>query len=107
MKDLVPGPGQHVGLLGRDRECALLDGLVADVQRSQSRPLVLRGEAGIGKTALLESLTRSASGLMVVRAAGTESEMELPYAGLHQLCATLLDRAQMLPAPQRLALEVV
>ena len=107
MKDRVPGPGQRVGLLGRERECALLDQLVADVRHGRSRPLVLRGEAGIGKTALLEYLIGSGSDLTVVRAAGTESEMELPYASLHQLCATILDRAQTLPPPQRVALDVV
>jgi AAA ATPase domain len=69
--------------------------------------LVLRGEAGIGKTALLESLIESASDLTVVRAVGVESEMELAYASLHQLCAPLLDRLERLPAPQRQALEIV
>ena len=68
---------------------------------------MLRGEAGIGKTALLEYLVESASDLTVVRAVGVESEMELAYAGLHQLCAPLLDRLERLPAPQRQALEIV
>ena len=67
----------------------------------------MRGEAGIGKTALLEYLVESASDLTVVRAVGVESEMELAYAGLHQLCAPLLDRLERLPAPQRQALEIV
>ena len=68
---------------------------------------MLRGEAGIGKTALLEYLVASASDLTVVRAVGVESEMELAYAGLHQLCGTILDRLERLPAPQRHALEIV
>jgi signal transduction histidine kinase len=67
---------------------------------------VVRGEAGIGKTALLEYLVRSASDLTVLRAVGVESEMELAYAGLHQLCASLLDRLDRLPTPQRQALEI-
>ena len=75
--------------------------------RGQSRSLLVRGEAGIGKTALLEYLVESASDLTVVRAVGVESEMELTYAGLHQLCAPLLDRVERLPGPQRQALEVV
>ena len=65
---------------------------------------MLRGEAGVGKTALLEYLLDQASGCRVVRAAGAESEMELAYAGLQQLCAPLLDRLDALPGPQREAL---
>ncbi len=68
---------------------------------------MLHGEAGIGKTALLEYLIASASDVTVVRASGVESEMELAYSGLHQLCGTILDRLEKLPAPQRLALEIV
>jgi DNA-binding CsgD family transcriptional regulator len=69
--------------------------------------LVLRGEAGIGKTALLDYLTAAAPDVNVVRAVGVESEMELAYAGLHQLCAPILNRLGALPTPQRDALEVV
>ncbi len=94
-------------LLGRARECALLDGLIRDIRRGESRSLVLRGEAGIGKTALLDYLIAAASDLMVVRAVGVESEMELAYAGLHQLCGPLLSRLESLPGPQRQALEIV
>ena len=94
-------------LRGRASECALLDDLVSAVRRGESRSLVLRGEAGIGKTALLEYLVASASDLTVVRAVGVESEMELAYASLHQLCGPLLDRLERLPAPQRQALEIV
>src|SRR6201982_4008867 len=91
---------------GRADERALLDGLVGDICRGDSRSLVLWGEAGIGKTALLEYLIESASDLTVVRGAGVESEMELAYASLHQLCAPLLDRLERLPAPQRDALGI-
>ena len=107
MEDRFPGPERHTSLAGRGRECALLDGLVGAIRRGESRSLVLRGEAGIGKTALLEYLIESASDLTVVRAVGVESEMELAHASLHQLCAPLLDRLERLPAPQRDALRVV
>ena len=101
----VPGPPG--GLRGRTSECALLDDFVSAIRRGESRSVVLRGEAGIGKTALLEYLVTSASDLRVVRAVGVESEMELAFASLHQLCAPLLDRIEELPAPQRRALETV
>jgi DNA-binding CsgD family transcriptional regulator len=100
-------PGRHPALRGRARECALLDDLLLAVRRGESRSLVLRGEAGIGKTALLEYLIASAPDLTIVRAAGVESEMELAYASLHQLCGPLLDRLGRLPAPQRQAMEIV
>ncbi|MGA2014391.1 MAG: ATP-binding protein, partial [Solirubrobacteraceae bacterium] len=100
-------PWQHTSPRGRANECALLDDFAGAVRRGESRSLVVRGEAGIGKTVLLEYLVASASDLTVLRAAGVESEMELAYAGLHQLCAPLLDRLGMLPAPQRQALEIV
>ena len=92
------------GLLGRRSECAALDQLVASVRAGSSRALVLRGEAGVGKSALLEYLAQHSSGCGVARAAGVESEMELAYAGLQQLCAPFLDRAERLPGPQRDAL---
>ena len=91
------------GLRGRTDECALLDGLVSAIRRGESRSLILRGEAGIGKTALLEYLVASAADLKVVRAVGAESEMELAYASLQQLCAPLLDPLKSLPTPQRQA----
>src|SRR4051794_3290015 len=100
-------PAGQVGLRGRASECALLDELLAAIRRGESRSLVLRGEPGIGKTALLEYLIASASGLTVVRAVGVESEMELGFASLHQLCAPLLDRLPELPGPQRRAVEIV
>jgi DNA-binding CsgD family transcriptional regulator len=101
------GLGRHTGLLGRSSERVLLDGLVSAIGQGESRSLVLRGEPGIGKTALLEHLVASASDLNVIRAAGVESEMELAFASLHQLCGPLLDRLPRLPAPQRRALEIV
>jgi hypothetical protein len=99
--------GDRVSLRGRAEECGLLDGLAADVRRGEGRSLVLRGEAGIGKTALLRHLVEAASDMTVLSAVGVQSEMELAYAGLHQLCAPLLDRLERLPAPQREALKVV
>jgi DNA-binding CsgD family transcriptional regulator len=95
----------RTGLRGRESECALLDDLLARIRRSESQSLVLRGEAGIGKTALLDYLVASTSDLAVIRAVGVESEMELAYASLHQLCVPLLDRRDALPAPQRQAME--
>ena len=79
--------------------------LVASVRAGPSRALVLRGEAGVGKSALLEYLVRAARrGARVARAAGVESEMELAFAGLQQLCAPFVDRLERLPGPQRDAL---
>ena len=96
-----------VSLLGRANECALLDELLSAVRRGEGRSLVLRGEAGIGKSALLDYLVESASDVAVARAVGVESEMELAYASLHQLCGPMLDLMVRLPAPQRDALEIV
>jgi DNA-binding CsgD family transcriptional regulator len=92
-------------LRGRLNECDALDRLLTSVREGQSRVLVVRGEAGIGKSALLEYLVQRASGCRVARAAGTEYEMELAYAGLHQLCASMVDLRERLPGPQRDALE--
>jgi DNA-binding CsgD family transcriptional regulator/tetratricopeptide (TPR) repeat protein len=94
-------------LWGREQECTLLDELVSSVRRGESRSLVLRGEAGIGKTALLQYLIESASNMTVARAVGVESEMELAFSSLHQLCSPLLDPLERLPAPQRDALQIV
>jgi len=91
-------------LRGRRSECAALDRVLEDVRAQQSRVLVLRGEAGIGKTALLDYLLAAASGCRIARAAGAESEMELAFAGLHQLCAPMLSELDHLPGPQRDAL---
>ena len=106
MENPVPGPGWRAGLRGRASECALLDDLLFAIRQGESRSLVLRGEAGIGKTALLDYMVQSASDLTVLKAVGVESDMELAYAGLHQICAPLLDQLDRLPTPQRQALEV-
>ena len=107
MARAFPGPGREPSLLGRAHECRLLDELVADIRRGESRSLVLRGDPGIGKTALLKYLGESARDLRIIRVVGVESEMELAYASLHQLCTPLLDRLSRLPEPQRQALETV
>ncbi len=94
------------GLLGRRNECRALDDLLADVRTGRSAALVLRGEAGIGKTALLGYVVEGATGCRVVRAAGVQSEMELSYAGLQQLCAPLITGLEHLPEPQRDAIAI-
>ncbi len=91
-------------LVGRRAECARLDQLLTDARTGISAAVVVRGEAGVGKSALLEYLLMHAAGCRVVRAAGAESEMELPFATLHQLCLPLLDELERLPGPQRDAL---
>jgi DNA-binding CsgD family transcriptional regulator/tetratricopeptide (TPR) repeat protein len=91
-------------LQGRRSECAVLDSLLYSVREGRSAVLVLRGEAGIGKSALLEHLSAGAVGVRVAQAAGVDSEMELPFAGLHQLCGPMVDRVDHLPGPQRDAL---
>src|SRR3954470_3520639 len=98
------GPGEL--LLGRRNERAVLERLLADVRGGRSGVLVMRGEPGVGKTALLECAIASASGFRVMRAVGIESEMELPFAVLQQLCAPILDRLAGLPDPQQEALRV-
>src|SRR6516162_11681642 len=91
-------------LAGRGAEGARLERLLADARAGQSAVLVLRGEPGIGKTALLGYAAESATGFQVARAAGVESEMELPFAGLHQLCRPMLGGLGRLPPPRRDAL---
>jgi DNA-binding CsgD family transcriptional regulator len=91
-------------LRGRRRECEAIDGMLEGVRAGRSSALVVRGEAGVGKTALLEYVVQRASGCRVARAAGVQSETELAFAGLHQLCAPMLDQLERLPAPQRDAL---
>jgi hypothetical protein len=83
---------------GPRRECESLDQVLADVRAGHSRVLVLRGEAGVGKTALLDYVQERSAGCRVARAAGVESEMELAFAGLHQLCMPMVDRMAGLPA---------
>ncbi|MGO9784159.1 MAG: AAA family ATPase [Streptosporangiaceae bacterium] len=97
------GPPER-GLYGRHHEREVLDQLMAGVRAGRSEVLMVCGEAGAGKTALLEYLLGRASGCQVARAAGVEAEAELPFAGLHQLCAPFLDRLGRLPGPQRDAL---
>src|SRR3954447_15730628 len=91
-------------LRGRRGECEVLDRLLARVRAGRSGALVVRGEAGVGKTALLEYAVESASDLRIARGVGVESEMELAFAALHQLCAPILDRLERVPGPQRDAL---
>ncbi|MFJ9712073.1 AAA family ATPase [Streptomyces sp. NPDC101234] len=93
-------------LVGRQRECAALDNLLAGLRDGGSRVLVVRGEAGIGKSVLLECMAAQASRVQVTWARGVEADMELPYASLHQVCAPFLDGVEELPQPQRDALRV-
>src|SRR6202034_3803432 len=93
-------------LFGRAGELEIMGRLVANARSGRSAVLVVRGEPGIGKTELLRHLIAEASGFGVARVAGVESEMELPFAGLHQLCAPMLDRLGSLPEPQRRGLRV-
>src|ERR1700738_3059086 len=88
-------------LTGRRSECQVLDRLIAAVRAGESRVLGVRGEVGVGKTALLDYLAGHASGCAVARAAGVQSEMELAFAGVHQLCAPMLHHLDVVPGPQR------
>src|SRR4051794_33598438 len=102
-RDPVAGPA---GLRGRASERAVLDDVLRAVRSGDSRTLLIHGEPGIGKTALLGYVVESAPGMRVLRAAGVESEMEMPFASLHQLCAPLRDAVEHLPPPQRDALRI-
>nr|WP_082279273.1 LuxR family transcriptional regulator [Mycobacterium colombiense] len=93
-----------MGLVGRRAERSLLDGVLQAVRGGESRVLVVHGEAGVGKTALMDYVATHASGCRVARAGGVESEMELAYAAVHQLCTPMLDGLDNLPTPQRDAL---
>ena len=99
---VIRGPG----FVGRISERELLDALLARVRGGESGVLVIRGGAGIGKTALLRYAARQASGYRVAELTGVEAEMELAFAGIHQLCGTMLHRLDELPVPQRDALSV-
>jgi hypothetical protein len=92
--------GRPAELRGRRGECDVLDRLLQAVRAGASRALLVRGDPGVGKTALLDYLVEQAAGCRVVRAAGVQSEMELAFAGLHQLLAPTLDRLERLPVPQ-------
>ena len=93
-------------LHGRSREQAQLGRLVASVRSGRSGVLVVRGEAGIGKTALLEQLVEQATGCRVARATGVQADMELPFAGLQQLFGSMLGPLERVPNSQREAVEV-
>jgi DNA-binding CsgD family transcriptional regulator len=103
---MAPYPRRHraTELQGRRDECAVLDRLIEAVRAGESRTLVLCGEEGAGKTALLDYLAGHARGCRVARAAGVQSEMELAFAVVHQLCAPMLGHVERLPVPQREAL---
>jgi DNA-binding CsgD family transcriptional regulator/tetratricopeptide (TPR) repeat protein len=90
----------------RDREIErkVLDQLVSSLRSGESGALVLHGEPGIGKTALLDYLAKHAQGCLVARTQGVPTEMELPFAGVHQLCVSMLDRLDGIPEPQSDAL---
>jgi len=101
-----PSEWRRVMLQGRGQQCRFLDGLLADVRAGRSRALVVRGEPGIGKTALLGYAAETAQDFQLARTVGVESEMELPFAALHQLCGPMLSRVGALPGPQREALGI-
>ena len=102
----MSSPGRRQHLRGRAGECEALQGLLTTVRSGSCEVLVLRGEAGVGKTALLGYLTEAATGFRTVQVAGVESDMELAFAGLQQLCAPLMSHVDELPEPQREALNV-
>jgi hypothetical protein len=103
--------GARLRLLGRRAECATLDKLLTEVSEGQSRVLVLRGDAGIGKRTLLrylpDRLDADRDGWRVARAVAVETELGFAYSGLHQICSTMLDGLERLPEPQREALGIV
>ena len=98
--------GGSLTFLDRQRECELLDGLLHAVRNGRGGVMVVRGEAGIGKSALLDYTARASADLRLVQVAGVESEMELAFAALHQFCSPLLDSLPLLPKPQRDALAI-
>jgi DNA-binding CsgD family transcriptional regulator len=95
-----------VGFFGRTRERDRLDAMLAQARDGQSAVVVIRGQPGIGKTALLRYAARQASGLRTTEVEGIQAEMELPFAGIHRLCAAMLDGLEVLPEPQQNALQV-
>jgi tetratricopeptide (TPR) repeat protein len=106
----MPGPGAGYTeprrrLIGRDVEVRRLDALLDEVRAGASRALVMHGDPGIGKTALLVHVGVQAAGLRVLRASGAEAEMELPFAGLQLLCSSMLNQIDRLQEPQRDALK--
>ena len=106
---MIPGSsssGRPIRLVDRHSEQERLLRLVAAVGSGDSQTLVVRGDAGVGKTALLDFVVGEATGCRILRVAGVQSEMELAFAGLHQLCAPILNRSGGLPLPQQEALRV-
>ena len=101
----MTAPGMPV-LRGRARELGELDSALERVRAGESVVLVVRGEAGIGKTAMLTYVADAAAGCRVLHVVGAESELELPFAGLHQVCGPLLALAQAVPPHQEQALRV-
>src|SRR5215470_6940684 len=97
-------PPTVVTLFGRAAEQAVIDGLVTGAKAGRSGAVVVRGAAGIGKTALLDYAAQAAGEMLVLRAAGVETEAELAFAGLHLLLRPVLDRIEALPGPQAAAL---
>lgn len=98
--------GRAPSFRGRARERAVLDGMLESIRNGESAVLVLRGEAGIGKTSLIQHCARQASGCRVIQIVGVESELEMPFAALHQLCGPILDHLDALPKPQQHAMGV-
>ena len=104
---MIDGRPAAARMIGRSAECRVLDDLVARVQRGHGQALVLSGDAGIGKTALLDHAARRAgSGMRVLRVTGIQTEMELAFAGLHQLLGAAVERADRLQPPRSSALRV-
>ena len=93
-------------LVGRRVECNMLELLLSATSGGHGGSLVLRGDPGVGKSALLEFAVDSARGFRVARTCGVEAEVELPFAALHQLCSPALELVAELPAPQQAALEI-
>jgi DNA-binding CsgD family transcriptional regulator len=98
---------KRMDIIGRRRECDAIDGLVDSVRRGASGALVIRGEAGIGKTALLDYAARRAEDCRVIRIEGVESDLGMPFAALEALCAPLMSEVEALPDPQGRALRIV
>ena len=103
---LSPIRAQAERLVGRKRERDVLNRLLASARGGHAAVLVLHGQPGVGKTALLESTIEAAQGFRVSRTSGVEAEMELPFAALQRLCTSFIEHAERLPKPQREALGV-
>src|SRR5450631_2201157 len=102
----APSPAPVRQLLGREQQRLTLDRLLQAARGGHGGVLVMHGEPGVGKTALLEYAREAGREFQVVQTVGVEGEMELPYAALQQLCSPILDRSERLPDPQRDALSV-